>query len=164
MATMTLTEIAALLAGATLLSLAVIWLVGLLPNRARPRAERPAAPECHFLFRGATLIDHDAGALWPDDSDGPNDDWSRFRDWLAFRFGTLPSDPHSITAGKPLTFESTLPDDPARLELQANTRSLRATLHEGGPSCPAHLHEGRRRLMVLDVPATALNAAPNPVW
>ena len=100
MATMTLTEIAALLAGATLLSLAVIWLVGLLPNRARPRAERPAAPECHFLFRGATLIDHDAGALWPDDSDGPNDDWSRFRDWLAFRFGTLPTDPLSITTGK----------------------------------------------------------------
>src|SRR6056297_1228804 len=164
MATMTLTEIAALLAGATLLSLAVIWLAGLLPSPARPRPDRSAAPQCHFLFRGATLIDHDAGALWPDDSDSADDDWSRFRDWLAFRFGTLPTDPLSITAGKSLTFDSTLPDDPARLELQASARSLRATLHEGGPSCPAHLHEGRRRLMVLDVPATALNAAPNPVW
>src|SRR6056297_2543123 len=78
MATMTLTEIAAFLAGATLLSLAVIWLAGLLPNPARPRAALPAAPACHFLFRGATLIDHDAGALWPDDSDAAEDDWSRF--------------------------------------------------------------------------------------
>jgi len=164
MATMTLTEIAALLAGATLLSFAVIWLAGLLPNPARPRAALPAAPACHFLFRGATLIDHDAGALWPEDGDTHNDDWSRFRDWLAFRFGTLPTDPLSIAAGKPLTFESTLPDDPARLELHASTHSLRATLHEGGPSCPAHLHEGRRRLMVLDVPKAALHAAPQPVW
>ena len=164
MATMTITEIAALLAGATLLSLAVIWLAGLLPNPARPRPDRPAAPQCHFLFRGATLIDHDAGALWPDDSDSADDDWSRFRNWLAFRFGTLPTDPLSITAGKSQTFDSTLPDDPARLELQASAGSLRATLHEGGPSCPAHLHEGRRRLMVLDVPKAALHAAPQPVW
>lgn len=164
MATMTLTEIAALLAGAALVSLAVIWLAGLLPGPARPRAELPAAPACHFLFRGATLIDHDAGALWPDDSDAADDDWSRFRDWLAFRFDTLPNDPLSITAGKSLTFDSTLPDDPARLELRASAHSLRATLHEGGPSCPAHLHEGRRRLMVLDVPKAALHAAPQPVW
>lgn len=164
MATMTITEIAALLAGAALVSLAVIWLAGLLPGPARPRAELPAAPACHFLFRGATLIDHDAGALWPDDSDAADDDWSRFRDWLAFRFDTLPNDPLSITAGKSLTFDSTLPDDPARLELRASAHSLRATLHEGGPSCPAHLHEGRRRLMVLDVPKAALHAAPQPVW
>lgn len=164
MATMTLTEIAALLAGAALVSLAVIWLAGLLPGPARPRAELPAAPACHFLFRGATLIDHDAGALWPEDSDAADDDWSRFRDWLAFRFDTLPNDPLSITAGKSMTFDSTLPDDPARLELRASAHSLRATLHEGGPSCPAHLHEGRRRLMVLDVPKAALHAAPQPVW
>ncbi|MGX0875721.1 PAS domain-containing protein [Roseovarius sp. MBR-154] len=164
MATITITEIAALLAGAALVSLAVIWLAGLLPGPARRRAELPAVPECHFLFRGATLIDHDAGALWPDNSDAADDDWSRFRDWLAFRFGTLPSDPLSITAGKPLTFDSTLPDDPARLELQLSAHSLRATLHEGGPSCPAHLHEGRRRLMVLDVPKAALHRAPQPVW
>lgn len=164
MATMTITEIAALLAGAALVSLAVIWLAGLLPGPARPRAELPAAPACHFLFRGATLIDHDAGALWPEDSDAADDDWSRFRDWLAFRFDTLPNDPLSITAGKSLTFDSTLPDDPARLELRASAHSLRATLHEGGPSCPAHLHEGRRRLMVLDVPKAALHAAPQPVW
>lgn len=164
MATMTITEIAALLAGAALVSLAVIWLAGLLPGPARPRAELPAAPACHFLFRGATLIDHDAGALWPDDSDAADDDWSRFRDWLAFRFDTLPNDPLSITAGKSMTFDSTLPDDPARLELRASAHSLRATLHEGGPSCPAHLHEGRRRLMVLDVPKAALHAAPQPVW
>ncbi|WP_254892422.1 PAS-domain containing protein [Roseovarius sp. A-2] len=157
-------EIATLLAGAMLVSLAVIWLVGRLPGPAPSQAELPAAPECHFLFRGATLIDHDAGVLWPDDSNAPNDDWSRFRSWLGFRFGDLPVDPLSITTGESLTFDSTLPDDPARLELHASAHSLRATLQEGGPSCPAHLHEGRRRLMVLDVPRAALHAAPQPVW
>jgi len=164
MATMTLTEIAALLAGATLLSLAVIWVAGLLPGPTRPRPEAPATPDCHFLFRGTTLIDHDAGALWPEEAETPGDDWTRFRTWLGFRFGDLPADPHSVTAHKPLIFDSILPDDPARLELHASTQSLRATLRDGGSSCPAYLHEGRRRLMVLDVPKAALQAAPQPVW
>src|SRR6056297_3605058 len=164
MATMTLTEIAALLAGATLLSLAVIWVAGLLPGPKRPSPEAPATPDCHFLFRGTTLIDHDAGALWPEEAETPGDDWTRFRTWLGSRFGDLPADPHSVTAHKPLIFDSILPDDPARLELHASTQSLRATLRDGGSSCPAYLHEGRRRLMELDVPKAALRAAPQPVW
>jgi PAS domain-containing protein len=162
---MTMTEFA-LLAGAALpVSLAVIWLLGLLPARRGdpPIAARPT--ECHFLFHGDTLVDHDAGDLLaPLPGDGAATDWDRLRHWLGFRFADLPQSPTAMAPGETRRFHSRLPGDHAHLEARASRRGLRLRLCEDPPPTSADLNEIRRAHHIADAGLQAMRAAPYPAW
>lgn len=162
---MTITEFALLAAAALPVSLAVIWILGVLPARRGdpPAAQRPG--DCHFLFRGDRLVDHDAGdhfAAPPGDPAAA--DWDRLRDWLGFRFPDLPHAPEEIAPAETRRFHSHLPDDHAHLDARAARGSLRLRLCEARPPAAAHLNEIRRARHTADASLQALRAAPYPAW
>ena len=162
---MTITEFALLAAAALPVSLAVIWLLGVLPARRGdpPAARRP--DDCHFLFRGDRLVDHDAGDLLAAPPGDPAAaDWDRLRDWLGFRFPDLPHAPEEIAPGETRRFHSHPPDDHAHLDARATRGGLRLRLCEDPPPAAAHLNEIRRARHIADTSLQALRAAPYPAW
>jgi len=160
MATMSVLDIAILAALALVISVAVVWLAALLgpaPARRVPPDAREAA-RC-FLFRGGALIDTDApDFVLPDSVGTSEDDWARFRRWLAPRF----ADPGPVEPGSSLLLEAR-GGDAATLRIARQGDTLRATLCDPGGCAVSH-HELQRRLAQADVHRTALANAPLPVW
>ncbi|MGI3209880.1 PAS-domain containing protein [Roseovarius tibetensis] len=160
---MTITELTVLTVTAGLVSLALIWILGVLPERRRAHAE-PARPnDCHFLFRGDRLVDHDAGDSFPA-SVTDSAAWTGFRDWLGFRFPDLPESPNVISPGETRHFHSWLPQDNAHIEARATPGALRVRLCEDQPPSAAGLNEIRRAHHASGASRQALRVAPYPVW
>ncbi|WP_442970516.1 PAS-domain containing protein [Roseovarius sp. D22-M7] len=160
-----MTEFTILAGVALLLSVAVIWILGVLPagRNTAPTVARPG--DCHFLFRGARLVDHDAGDVFAADAGDPAaTDWDRVRDWLGFRFADLPPSPGDIAPGETRDFASHLPDDAARLEAHATHATLRLRLCEDTPPSAARLNKIRRAGHTADATLRAVHRAPYPVW
>jgi PAS domain-containing protein len=156
----------ALLAGAALpVSVAVIWCLGVLPVPRKAPSVAPRPAECHFLFRGDTLVDHDAGALTDTAANDPVlSDWDRVRDWLGFRFPDMPKFPEDILPGAPRRFQSRLKGDRAYLDAQASRTGLRLRLSEDPPPSAGDLHEIRRAYHAADAARQAIRDAPYPAW
>lgn len=160
-----MTELA-LLAGAALpVSLAVIWLLGVLPVPRKAPSAAPRSEDCHFLFRGDTLVDHDAGdAFAPDANDPSVSDWDRVRDWLGFRFPDLSHVPEDIAPGETRRVHGHLPWDTASLDVQALRTGVRLRLCEDPPPSAARLNEMRRAQHSAEAVLQAVQAAPYPAW
>ncbi len=154
-----------LLAGAALpVSFAVIWVLGVVDAR-RPAADAAMRPvDCHFLFRGDAIVDHDAGDPFAGAGDPARADWDSLRDWVGFRFPDMPETPGALTPGEVLRFHSHLPDDYAYLDARASRGAVRLRLCEDPPPPAACLNEIRRRHHIADVALQAMRDAPYPTW
>lgn len=160
MAAMSVLEIALLAALALVISLVVVWLAALLgPAPARPAPPDPQEAARSFLFRGGALIDTDAPSLLlPEPVGTAEDDWTRFRRWLAPRF----ADPGPVEPGAPVHLKAQ-GDDEATLSVTRQGTTLRATLADPGGCAVSH-HELHRRLAEAEAHRIALADAPLPVW
>jgi PAS domain-containing protein len=156
-----------LLAGAAFpVSLAALWLLGAVSSRRHALEDQVRPVECHFLFRGDTLVDHDAGDFLAGcGSDPDRGDWDRLRDWLGFRFPDLPPSPAALMPGEVLRFHSHLAEDYAYLDARASSRgAVRLRLCEDPTPSAAQLNQIRRSLHAADAALQVMRAAPYPAW
>lgn len=152
MADMTALEFTILAGLALVLSLAVVWLSGVLT--ARPAPDLGTATTRHFLFRDDRLIDTDMANFALPDPDRPEEsDWSRFRRWLGPRFAL----PETVTE------EVILTADTASLTVSPQRATLRVTFADSD-TCAATRHDLLRHLKEADRQRAALLRAPLPVW
>ncbi|WP_210878396.1 PAS-domain containing protein [Roseovarius autotrophicus] len=154
MADMTALDFTVLIGIALVLSLVVVWISGLMPDRrAHPAPMEPGTTR-HFLFRDGALVDTDVAEFTlPEPQDADESDWLRFRRWLAPRFDL----PETVENGK------TLQDGAARLALVLQGATLRVTLSDP-ETCAVARHDLLHRLSEATQQGAALMAAPLPMW
>lgn len=162
MSEITVPDMIWLAALATAISGLVLWLVGLMPDRAA-RSGPPAthSDETVFLFRQGRLTDHDAAALsLPPPMTEDESDWSRFCRWTGFRFGPLPQDPTRLDDDASLQRD----DDAARLTVTRRADTLRVILRDPPAPDAAARHAARFHEAGLQHREAALRDLPLPVW
>lgn len=161
MSDMTVLDMAILAMLALALSAVVLWLSGRPAPGARRDGAQSGPRETAFLFRNDLLVDHDAAALNLPDARGDESDWSRFRRWMAFRFGDLPQSPTLLTEGESLCLRA---DDSAQLLLTRQSDALHALLRDDAPADAAARHAEACRRHDLQARSLAAQTAPMPVW
>ena len=161
MAGMTAPELVILAAMALAISVAVVWLTGVLPApRGRKAPPTDTAATCALLFRDSTLVDSDASpGVLPLRGDTEADDWARLRQWLAPRFDV----PADAPVQSPLHLEAEGADT-ATLTVAARDAMRRLTLTDPAARCPAARHDLLRRLAEAEGRAAALEDVPLPIW
>jgi len=146
------------------ISLGLLWLIGRLtpPPPAPASLVRLPSGVATFLFADELMFDHEAGVL----PDGASDamPWGQFRDWLAPRFGGLPTSQAELPGAASLELSPVRSDDTARLTLTPSAHGLRVDLVDPPHSCPAERHEMLITKWRMDDIIDAFERAPQPMW
>lgn len=145
------------------LAFAVLWGLDRVWRRepVKEPTQTSRVQSAYFLFRDDELVDHDARyPPFPGNPQTCPDTWQDLRDWLGERFGHLPVTLAETGITGPETHPALAAEDPATLEITAQSGARRVALHDHDPAHATDRHQAKRVEQALLQHVQILDHAP----